>query len=237
MTCANTRNGVTSGRWLPGSSALRGQLLGHPDVRRAPNEGKSLKRTVQSCWSGQAVWCSTAQDRLAANITVSETVITRMTREEGFKALGVWITFDGHFTRELETTVGPDGALTCHDGDGTRHNNCGEGDMCIDPSVAEHGPGGGSSCTGHSGHELVVNGGHGGDTHSWVSCGTVGVDHSDNPPKVNHAITTGSWAYHGYSLTWPCHEGNLSAKTGEVEFDLTFNFRSHPTPRSATLAT
>ena len=32
---------------------------------------------------------------------MSETVITRRTRTEGFKALGVWITFDGHFTKEL----------------------------------------------------------------------------------------------------------------------------------------
>ena len=28
-------------------------------------------------------------------------MITRRTREGGFKALGVWITFDGHFTKEL----------------------------------------------------------------------------------------------------------------------------------------
>ena len=28
-------------------------------------------------------------------------MITRRTREEGFKELGVWITFDGHFTKEL----------------------------------------------------------------------------------------------------------------------------------------
>ena len=47
------------------------------------------------------MWCSTAQDSQAANITVPETMITRRTREEGSKALGVWITFDGHFTKEL----------------------------------------------------------------------------------------------------------------------------------------
>ena len=47
------------------------------------------------------MWSSTAQDSLTANITVSETAITRQAREEGFKALGVWITFDGHFTKEL----------------------------------------------------------------------------------------------------------------------------------------
>ena len=38
-----------------------------------------------------AVWCSAAQGTLAAGITVSETVMTRRTREEGFEALGVWI--------------------------------------------------------------------------------------------------------------------------------------------------
>ena len=47
------------------------------------------------------MWCSTAQDSLTASITVSETVITRRTREQGFKALEVWITFDGHFTKEF----------------------------------------------------------------------------------------------------------------------------------------
>ena len=55
---------------------------------------------LQIHW-GEAVWCSTAQDSLTANITVSETAITRRAREEGFKALGVWITFDGHFTKEV----------------------------------------------------------------------------------------------------------------------------------------
>ena len=53
---------------------------------------------LQNDW-GEAVRCSTAQDSLAASITVSETAITRRAREEGFKALGVWITFDGHFTK------------------------------------------------------------------------------------------------------------------------------------------
>ena len=44
------------------------------------------------------MWCSTAEDSLAASITVSDKFITRRAREEGFKA---WITFDGHFTKEL----------------------------------------------------------------------------------------------------------------------------------------
>ena len=54
---------------------------------------------LQFAW-GEAVWCSTTRGSLAAGITVSETVITRR-REEGFPALGVWITFDGHFTKDL----------------------------------------------------------------------------------------------------------------------------------------
>ena len=60
-----------------------------------------LKSSGQQIDWGEAVWCSTAQDSLAASITVSETMITRRAREESFKALGVWITFDGHFTKEL----------------------------------------------------------------------------------------------------------------------------------------
>ena len=55
---------------------------------------------LQIAWR-EAVWCSTAQDSLAASITASETMITRRTPEEGFEALGLWITFDGHFTEEL----------------------------------------------------------------------------------------------------------------------------------------
>ena len=62
-------------------------------MARAWNELRTASG-LQIDW-GEAVWCSTAQDNLAASITVSETVITRRTREEGFKALGVWITFDG----------------------------------------------------------------------------------------------------------------------------------------------
>ena len=37
---------------------------------------------------------------LVANIEVEDTVIIRTPREQGFKALGVWITFDGHFVQE-----------------------------------------------------------------------------------------------------------------------------------------
>ena len=38
---------------------------------------------------------------LVANIKVDDMVITRTTREQGFRALGAWITFDGHFVKEL----------------------------------------------------------------------------------------------------------------------------------------
>ena len=49
----------------------------------------------------EAVWCSSAPDSLEATITVSDTVITRRSREHGFKALGAWITVDGHFMKEI----------------------------------------------------------------------------------------------------------------------------------------
>ena len=38
---------------------------------------------------------------LEAKVVVDDTVITRRTREQGFNALGAWITFDGHFVKEL----------------------------------------------------------------------------------------------------------------------------------------
>ena len=49
----------------------------------------------------EAVWCSSAWDSLEATITVSDTVVTRRSREQGFKTLGAWITFDGHFMKEI----------------------------------------------------------------------------------------------------------------------------------------
>ena len=36
-----------------------------------------------------------------ATITVSDTVITPRSREQGFRALGAWITFDGGFMKEI----------------------------------------------------------------------------------------------------------------------------------------
>ena len=51
-------------------------------------------------WS-EAVWCTTAQDGLSGSIKVSDDTITRRKREEDFKALGVWITINGHFTKEI----------------------------------------------------------------------------------------------------------------------------------------
>ena len=47
------------------------------------------------------MWCSSAPDSLEVTITVSDTMITRRSREQGFKALGAWITFDGHFVKEI----------------------------------------------------------------------------------------------------------------------------------------
>ena len=49
----------------------------------------------------ESVWCSSAPDSLEATTTVSDTVITRRSREQGFKALCEWITFDGHFVKEI----------------------------------------------------------------------------------------------------------------------------------------
>ena len=49
-------------------------------------------------WS-EAVWCTTAHDSLLGRIEVSDTTITRRPREEGFKAMGVWITFAGFHKR------------------------------------------------------------------------------------------------------------------------------------------
>ena len=41
----------------------------------------------------EAVWCTTAQDGLSGSIKVSDDTITRRK--------GVWITFDGHLTKEI----------------------------------------------------------------------------------------------------------------------------------------
>ena len=49
----------------------------------------------------QAVWCTSAPDSLEAKNVVDDTVITSRTREQGFKALGAWIIFDGHFVKEV----------------------------------------------------------------------------------------------------------------------------------------
>ena len=74
-------------------------------TRSVPPQGLAWNELLKAAdlqidWR-EAVWCSTAKNSLAASITVSEKLITRRAREEGFKALGVRTTFDGHFTREL----------------------------------------------------------------------------------------------------------------------------------------
>ena len=82
------------------------QLLGHRDVScRAPDNGECIENLLRQAglqidW-GEAVWCTTAHDRIPGSIKVVDKTITRRSREEGFKALGVWITFDGHFTKEI----------------------------------------------------------------------------------------------------------------------------------------
>ena len=96
--------GAACERQLPGSPAVRGQLLDHLDVPRNawPMHGTTFLEKVglRIAWQ-KGVWCWSAADSLEAAIRVSDAEITRRTREQGFKALGVWITFDGHFTREL----------------------------------------------------------------------------------------------------------------------------------------
>ena len=58
------------------------------------------KAGLRTAWK-EAAWCTSAPDSLVANIEVGDTVITRRSREQGFEALGAWITFDGHFVKEL----------------------------------------------------------------------------------------------------------------------------------------
>ena len=115
-------------KWtLPWSFALRGHVLDYRDVtRRAPNDGKSVERSAEILWTtnrlGEVVWCSTAQDSLAASIAVSETMITRRTREARFKALGVWITFDGTSQKNWLSVRYQRGAVS------TRYDSC-----CVTP--------------------------------------------------------------------------------------------------------
>ena len=52
---------------------------------------------------GEAVWCSTLQD----SHRVGQIYRSSSTRRV-FKALGVWITFDGHNTKELACTGVPE---------------------------------------------------------------------------------------------------------------------------------
>ena len=55
---------------------------------------------LRTAWK-EAVWCTSAPDSLVATIEVGDTVIIRTPREQGFIALGVWITFDVHFVKEV----------------------------------------------------------------------------------------------------------------------------------------
>ena len=54
---------------------------------------------LRTAWH-EAVWCCSATDTLEAAINVSDVAITR-SREHGFIAVGVWITFDGHFMKRI----------------------------------------------------------------------------------------------------------------------------------------
>ena len=58
-----------------------------------------LKRAgLRVAWQ-EACWCSTAPDTLDAGVSVADVMITVRTRDNGFNASGVWITFDAHFTK------------------------------------------------------------------------------------------------------------------------------------------
>ena len=80
--------------WIPGMSKVELQTM-----VRAWNQ--LLRQAGLHVDWGEAVWCTTAQDCLTGSIKVSDETITRRAREEGSKALGVWITFDGLFTKEV----------------------------------------------------------------------------------------------------------------------------------------
>ena len=82
--------------WIIGMSAAELQTM----ARAWSDLLKQAGLQIDWGW-GEAVWCTTAQDCLLGSIAVSETAIMRRTREEGFKALGVWITFDDHLTKEI----------------------------------------------------------------------------------------------------------------------------------------
>ena len=58
-------------------------------VGRAWNE-LLVRAGLRIAWK-DAVWCTSAPDSLEANIEVDDTEITRTAREQGFKALGAWI--------------------------------------------------------------------------------------------------------------------------------------------------
>ena len=91
---------------LHGAAALRRWLLAHRNVTSGTQmhgscrNGLLEKAGMRIAWD-EAVWCSSALDSVEATLVVDDTVITRRTRAQGFKALGSWITFDGHFVKEL----------------------------------------------------------------------------------------------------------------------------------------
>ena len=100
-------------KWeLPMGEGYMGLLLFADDcwiIAMSPAELECMARAwnellekagLRIAWE-EAVWCSSAPGGLEATITVSDTVITRSSREQGFKALGAWITFDGHFVKEI----------------------------------------------------------------------------------------------------------------------------------------
>ena len=58
-----------------------------------------MVRARNAC--NRAVWCFSSTDPLDATIAVSDVDITRRKREHDFKSVQVWITINGHVTKEF----------------------------------------------------------------------------------------------------------------------------------------
>ena len=96
--------GAARGWQVHGVTAFRRQLLAHSNVTSGtPMHGSCMERTAgmrRTANRVERVYVSPF-DSLVANIEAEDKVVARMPREQGFKASGVWITFDGHFVKEL----------------------------------------------------------------------------------------------------------------------------------------
>ena len=107
VTCANTKN--RDCLWETGILVFCFSLTIAGSSRCRQESFKQRQERGTSCWNlldykliGEKRCGALRHKTVWQQASLwSETVITRRTREEGFKALGVWITFDGHCTQEL----------------------------------------------------------------------------------------------------------------------------------------